>query len=155
MKFLGVSWNTKRLAFLLVVTVVVGFALVGWEPSPWQGEVRVFRSKFHRAKIPYEPGMRVKDAIARSRTVLGEAAGESVVLYRWKPWLPERIPDATVMGLQGALGMAGLHGYSRALWQWWDRIVPRHDPWREIARDNGVGERLLESGEMVVLHTGP
>jgi hypothetical protein len=96
--------------------------------------------------------MRVKDAIAQSRAVLGEAAGERVVLYRWKLWLPERIPDAMVMGVQGALGVAGLHGCSSALWRWWDGVVPRHDPWLEVARGNDAGERLLKSGEMVVLH---
>jgi hypothetical protein len=138
---------------LLVFSMIaVMVALLGWEPPPWQDQVRVCRSQFHRAKIPYEPGMRVRDAVALSRDVLGETANESVVLYRWKPWLPERIPDATVMGLQGALGFAGMYGWSDGLWRWWDGVVPRHDPWREIARDGDAHDRLMKSGELIILH---
>ena len=151
MKFLGVTWNRLRVGLLVVVTVTAGIAVLGWEPPPWRGQVRVCRSHYDRAKIPFEAGMTVKDAVARSRVILGEKANESVVLYRWKPWLPERIPDEAVMGLQGALGFAGLHGWSNALWQWWEAFVPRQDTWREIARDGSVGERTLQSGELIVI----
>jgi hypothetical protein len=154
MKFLGVSWSRPRVALLGCFMTGLLIAELGWEPSPWQGQVRVFRSQFHRAKIPYERGMRVRDAVERSRLVLGVAANESVVVYRWRAWLPERIPDATIMGLQGALGFAGLYGWSGALWQWWDGFIPRQNPWQEVARDGRVGDRLLQSGEMVVLRSG-
>lgn len=135
--------------------VVIGVAVLGWEPPPWKGQVRVCRSPVHRAKIPHEAGMRVKDAIALSRSVLGQAAREQVAVYRWRPWLFERIPDATVMGMQGALGAVGLHGWSDALWQWWDGVVPRQDVWQRVAREGDCREWLLESGELVVLVAEP
>jgi hypothetical protein len=155
MKFLGVSWSRTRVALLLIAIIVLGVAVLGWEPPPWEGEVRVCRSQFHRAKIPFKAGIRVKDAVERSRAVLGEVANESVVLYHWEPWLPERIPVAAIMGLQGALSFAGLYGWSAALWHWWDGVVPRHATWREIARDGNVGDRLVQSGEMIVLRRAP
>jgi hypothetical protein len=141
---------------LLVVSMIaVMVAVLGWEPSPWHGQVRVCRSPYHRVKLRHESGMTVRDAVAMSRAALGETAGESAVLYRWKAWLPERIPDATVMGLQGALGFAGLHGCSDALWQWWDGIVPRRDPWREIARGGSALDRPVSPGELIVLRREP
>jgi hypothetical protein len=151
MKFLGVSWSRTRLVLAALSMIAVMVALLGWEPPPWEGQVRVCRSAYTRAKIPFESGMRVKDAVAMSRAVLGGSEGDTVVLYHWKPWLPERVPDATVMGFQGLLAFAGMHQWSDALWQWWDGILPRSNPWREVGRDGNVREELVHPGEMIVL----
>jgi hypothetical protein len=148
----GMYGSRRRALAWLASLVVVIVAFLGWEPSPWQGQVHVCRSEYHRAKIPYEPGMRVNDVLARSRATLGEAANETVVVYRWRPWLIERVPDAIVMGMQSTLYALSLHQWSSALWWWWDGIVPRQEKWREIARDGTVREQLVQSGEMIVLH---
>lgn len=153
MKFLGVSWSRGRVALLLLLMVAVGAGVLGWQPPPWQGQVRVFRSEYHRARIPHEAGMCVRDAVARSRAVLGERAGEQIAIYRWKAWLPERIPDALVRGLQGALVTAGLHPWSDALWQWWDGFLPRQDTWQQVARAGSVQDWPVESGEMIILRS--
>lgn len=143
------SWRWRLSAFGLVV--LAAFAALGWEPPPWEGRVRVCRSPVHRADIPHEKGMRVKDALARSRNRLGEMGGEKVAVYRWRLWLPERILDAAVMGGQNALAAAGLHGWSATLWQRWDELVPRQPAWQEVKHSGDARDWMLESGEMVVL----
>lgn len=138
----------------MLFVVVLGAGVLGWEPPPSQGQVWVCRSEYHIAKIPYETGMKVKDAVARSHAVLGARAHERVVLYRWRSWLPERVPDATVMGMQGFFYALNMHQCSNDLWRWWDGVVPRQCEWREIARDASAQDLLVESGAMIIVHTG-
>jgi hypothetical protein len=142
------SWG--RTLACVGVLIVVGVGVLGWQAPPWD-EVRVYRTEFQRARIPYEAGMRVKDAVGRSRAILGISANETVVLYRWRSWLPERIPDSAVLAMQGALGYCGQHQWSHALWQWWDGFIPRRSSWSEIARDGAAHDRLVGAGEMIIL----
>jgi hypothetical protein len=151
MKLFSASWG--RTFACVGPLIAVGVAVLGWQPPPWN-EVRVFRTEFHRARIPHEAGMRVKDAVARSHAILGISANETVVLYRWRSWLPERIADSAVLAMQGALRTMGQHHWSDVLWQRWDGFLPRQSAWREVARDASAHDRLVEAGEMIVLRAG-
>jgi hypothetical protein len=150
MKLFSASWG--RTFACVGALSAMGVGILGWQPPPWD-EVRVFRTEFHRARIPHEAGMRVRDAVARSRAILGISPNETVVLYRWRSWSPERIPDSAVLAMQGALGYCGMHHWSSALWQWWDGFVPRQSAWREVARDASAHDHLLGAGEMIVLRS--
>lgn len=143
------SWDKKKSA-LFVLFVMGAVAALGWEAPPWSGQVRVYRSEIHRAKIPYTEGMRVRDALAQSRSLLGNAPG-TVVLYRWRSWLPERILDGAVVGMQGALHAMGFSHWSERLWTCWDTWVPRQKCWREVARGGAASDLLLNPGELIVL----
>jgi hypothetical protein len=147
--------SSGRALVWLGLLMVVKVAEMGWEPPPWRGQVRVFRSQHCWVRVPHEEGMRVKDAIARSRSVLGEGTDdERVVVYHWRCWLPQRVPDAMVMGIQNVLGGLGLHQRSSALWWWWDGVIRREDAWREAARDGSARDRVLQSGEMIIVAAG-
>ena len=150
MKLISGSWNRNQLGAVLLLILGMTF-LLGWEAPPWSGQVRVHRSLFHRAKVPFVSGMCVKDAIQQSRGTLGVLDQESVVLYRWRHWLPERIPEGAVVGMQCALQTVGLPGWSDSLWFWWDRVVPRQSCWYEVARDEAAMDVLLHAGELIVL----
>jgi hypothetical protein len=135
------------------VVVILGVAYLGRKPPPSQGQVWICRSDYHIAKIPYEPGMRVSDAVARGRKLLGERGREDVVLYRWKPWLPERVADSIVAGMQGFFFALDMHQSSDTLWRWWSGIVPRQFEWLEVARNEMAQNRLVESGAIIVLRS--
>ncbi len=158
MRQISGSRNRERQGALLLLLSLIALAItvLGWQSPPWSEQVRVHRSEFHRAKIPYIAGMRVRDAVQQSLAILGKgkSARESVVLYRWRCWLPERIADGAVVSMQCALHTLGVPQWSSSLWTWWDARVPRQSCWREIARDERALELLVHPGELIILSKG-